>query len=107
MKTLVNSDVSGTQVNVPDIEVFGNKDMFKLLCKVSSKVEGWMKSTKACDVGHGCLVQVTTQQCNSDGSYTLAEALTYVPDVYVLDEVDVSGSVIGRSLRNLRSAHRG
>ena len=82
-KTLHNSDVSGTRQNVKDIEIVGNGDMFKLLCKASSKEEGWMKSTKACEVVGGCIVQVTTQQRNPDGSYAVAEALTYVPGVRI------------------------
>jgi hypothetical protein len=40
-----------------------------------------MKSTKVCNVPYGCIVQVTTQQKNPDGSYAVAEALTYVPSV--------------------------
>jgi hypothetical protein len=83
-KTLHNSDVSGARVNVPDIKVVGNGDMFQLLCKASSQSEGWMKSTKAMFVGHGCVVQVTTQQKNIDGSYSLAEAVTYVPGVMIV-----------------------
>lgn len=85
-KTLHNSDVSGAKTNVPDIIVFGNGDMFQLLCKASSRAEGWMKSTKAMEVSGGCVVQVTTQQQNPDGSYTVAEALTYVPGVRVVDD---------------------
>lgn len=85
-KTLKNSDVSGAKINVPDLEVFGNGDMFKLLCKASSQSEGWMKSTKAMEVVGGCVVQVTTQQRNPDGSYALAEALTYVPGVCVVGD---------------------
>jgi hypothetical protein len=79
-KTLHNSDVSGARVNVPDIKVVGNGDMFQLLCKASSHAEGWMKSTKAMRVPTGMVVQVTTQQRNPDGSYAVAEALTFVPD---------------------------
>lgn len=82
-KTLHNSDVSGARVNVPDIKVVGNGDAFQLLCKASSQAEGWMKSTKAMQVAGGCLVQVSTQQRNPDGSYAVAEALTFVPGVYV------------------------
>lgn len=82
-KTLHNSDVSGARKNVPDIKVVGNGDMFQLLCKASSQAEGWMKSTKAMQVGNGCVVQVTTQQRNADGTYAVAEALTYVPDCYI------------------------
>jgi hypothetical protein len=82
-KTLHNSDISGARTNVPDIKVVGDGDMWQLLCKASSQSEGWMKSTKAIDTPEGCLVQVTTQQRNPDGSYALAEAITYVPGVSV------------------------
>ncbi|WP_123592688.1 hypothetical protein [Phaeobacter inhibens] len=86
MKTLHNSDVSGARQNVKDIKVVGNGDMFKLLRKASSENEGWMKSTKAMEVAGGCVVQVTTQQRNPDGSYAVAEALTYVPGVQIADD---------------------
>lgn len=86
MKTLNNSDVSGARQNVKDIEVVGNGDMFRLLCKASSQNEGWMKSSKAMQVPGGCVVQVTTQQSNPDGSYALAEALTFVPGVVICDD---------------------
>jgi hypothetical protein len=66
--------------------VVGNGDMFRLLCKASSQKEGWMKSTKAMEVPGGCVVQVTTQQKNLDGSYAVAEALTYVPGVKITDD---------------------
>lgn len=83
-KTLHNSDVSGARKNVPDLQVVGNGDSFKLICKASSESEGWMKSTKALEIqGEGCLVQVTTQQRNPDGSYAVAEALAFVPGVYI------------------------
>lgn len=85
-KTLHNSDVSGARENVPDIKVVGNGDMFQLLCKASSKNEGWMKSTKAMEVEGGCVVQVTTQQQNIDCTYSVAEALTYVPGVKIADD---------------------
>lgn len=85
-KTLHNSDISGARQNVKGIAVVGNGDMFRLLCKASSQQEGWMKSTKACQVPGGCIVQVTTQQRNPDGSYAVAEALTFVPNVAVADD---------------------
>ena len=88
MKTLHNSDINGAKKNVKDIQVFGNGDSFQLLCKASSESEGWMKSTKAMNVGNGCIVQVTTQQRNIDGSYSIAEALTYVPGVCICDDVN-------------------
>lgn len=86
-KTLHNSDVSGARKNVPDIQVVGDSDMFQLLCKASSEAEGWMKSTKALQTAAGCLVQVTTQQRNPDGSYAVAEALCWVPGVRIVGDI--------------------
>jgi hypothetical protein len=89
-KTLHNSSASSAHQNVSDLKVVGNGDMFLLICKASSESEGWMKSTKAMRVPGGCVVQVTTQQRNPDGSYAVAEALTYVPGV-ALDEDENGG----------------
>ena len=77
-KSLGNTDVNGAKKNVSDLVTFGNGDLFELICKASSKNEGWMKSTKAMSVGHGCIVQVTTQQGDN-----VAEALTFVPGVRI------------------------
>jgi len=97
-KTLHNSTVSQARVNVKDIKVFGDGDMFRLLCKASSEDEGWMKSTKAMEIpGVGCLVQITTQQKNPDGSYAVAEALSFVPGVRITEDA-VNG---GRELVGL------
>ena len=69
---------------VSDIEVVGNGNMFQLLCKASSKSQGWMKSAKACEIpGVGCVVQVTTQQGDN-----IAEALTFVPDVIIAPDIN-------------------
>ena len=86
MKTLHNSTVSAAHKNVKDIKIVGNGDMFQLLCKASSETEGWMKSTKAMYTGNGCLVQVTTQQRNAGGSYSVAESLSFVPGVCIADD---------------------
>lgn len=87
MKTLHNSDISGAKVNVPDIQFFGNGDMFQLLSKASSINEGWMKFTKAMEIpGVGCLVQVTTQQGDQ-----VAEALCFVPGVKIVEDADKGG----------------
>lgn len=92
-KTLHNSEASGAAKNVKDIVFWGNADMFKLLAKVSSKEECWMKSTKALEIeGVGCVVQITTQQNNQ-----VAEALTFVPGVKI-KEIENEGSVISRKL---------
>ncbi len=90
-KTLCNSDLSGARKNVKDIEIVGNGDSFRLLCKASSKAEGWMKSTKAMEIpGVGCVVQVTTQQGDNP-----AEALVFVPGVEIVGDPDHEG---GRKL---------
>lgn len=72
-----------------DLVVIGNENTWQLLCKTSSEKEGWMKSTKVLEIPErGCLVQVTTQQRNLDGSYTLAEAMEFVPKVAVCADFD-------------------
>ena len=100
-KTLHNTDVSKAQNNVPDLVVFGDGDTFKLICKASSQSEGWMKSTKAMSVPGGCVVQVTTQQRNPDGSYALAEALTFAPGAKIHTELDDKGNVRNRYIAGL------
>lgn len=102
-KTLHNTEASGATKNVPDIVFWGDGDAFKLICKASSESEGWMKSTKAMEAGYGCVVQVTTQQRNADGSYSIAEALTFVPDSRI-EEVESEsevGAVVSRSIVTL------
>lgn len=94
-KTLHNSTVSGARKNVKDIVVFGDGDTFKLICKASSKAEGWMKSTKAMQIdGVGCLVQVTTQQGDN-----VSEALAFVPGVKIVTLLDNKEN--GRELVNM------
>lgn len=82
-KTLDNTNIDEARKNVSDIKTFGDGDAWQLICKASSEREGWMKSTKALQLGNGCLVQVTTQQRNPDGSWSIAEALTFAPDVRI------------------------
>jgi len=93
-KTLNNSDAKGARKQVQDLEIWGNGDAFKLICKASSKSEGWMKSTKAMQIdGIGCIVQVTTQQ---DGN--VAEALCFVPGVKIIDHPLENGKVTERNI---------
>lgn len=55
-----------------------------------------MKSTKAMDCGHGCLIQVTTQQKNLDGSYGVAEALSYLPGVTIVPDANNGRKIVPR-----------
>ena len=82
-KDLNITEVRGAKANISDLQIYGDGDTFRLLCKASSEKQGLMKSTKVCNVAEGCIVQVTTQQRNPDGSYAVAEALTYVPGVMI------------------------
>lgn len=101
-KTLGNTTASQAKDNVKDIEFWGDGDTFKLISKASSKAEGWMKSTKAMQIkGGGCVVQVTTQQKNSDGSYSLAEAITFVPNSEIHEVKNDDGKVIARHIQHL------
>lgn len=83
-KTLNITSIEDAETKVRDIEVIGNGNSFQLLCKASSKSEGWMKSAKAYEIpGVGCLVQVTTQQNDH-----VAEALVFVEGVTIDDDIN-------------------
>ena len=95
MKSLGIENMEQAKTQVSDIKVFGDPGAWVCLCKASSEAQGWMKSTKVLNVPWGCLVQVSTQQRNADGSYAVAEALTYVPGVKLNRETNtlVPGTV--------------
>ena len=97
-KTFTNKNMEEVKQKVPDIVTFGDGDSWLLICKASSNDEGWMKSTKAMQVGNGVLVQVTTQQTNPDGSYAIAEALTYVPYARIELIKGMKDEIIGRRI---------
>ena len=93
-KTFSNASVADVKAKVPDVKIVGNGNLFEVLCKASSESEGWMKSTKAMTVPNGVVIQVSTQQRNPDGSYAVAEALTFVPCACVHPDVN-GGKKIG------------
>lgn len=83
-KTTTVVDSKDLKAKVPDVQLYGNPDAWKLICKASSQSEGWMKSTKAMEIkGAGVLVQVSTQQGN-----WVAEALQYIPGCFIQDNGD-------------------
>ena len=94
LKNTTNED---TKKNIDDAFIFGD-DCWKLITKFSSESRGTMKSTKAMQCGESVVVQVTTQQRNPNGSYSVAEALTTVDRVYISEEKDENGIVISRSI---------
>lgn len=87
MKTLDNTSIADVKTATSDVKVFGNGDAWKLMSKASSQLDGWMKSTKGLEIeGLGCVVQVTTQQRNPDGSWSIAEAATFVPGTKLVED---------------------
>ena len=71
--------------SVPDVQCFGSpRGTWELVCKTASESEGWMKSTRAMQIPQvGCLVNTSTIQRNMNGSYSLSEAVVFVPGVVV------------------------
>lgn len=101
MKTFNNTSAEDVKKAVSDVQFFGDGDTFKLISKASSESQGWMKSSKAMEIeGIGCVVQVTTQQRNIDGTYSIAEAVTFVPGVKIKNiyEDIAETKLIGRKL---------
>lgn len=66
------------------LKIFGKPDRLQLLFKAHTNK--WTKSTKAMDVPGGVVIQVSTERLNPDGSWSVAEALTFVPNADILQE---------------------
>ena len=96
-KSLHNTCANRATKNVKDIVFWGNGDTFKLISKASSESESWMKSTKAMQAGESVVVQVTTQQQNIDGTYSIAEALTTVTNAIIVEHF-TEGVVTSRTI---------
>jgi len=80
--------------SVPNIQFWGDKDIFKLISKIWSEKENWIKATKAMQIDSvGCVVQVTTQQGDK-----VTEAVTFVPGVIIWDVKNSNGVVFQRRL---------
>ena len=100
-KSLHNTCSNGATKNIKDIIFWGNGDTFQLISKASSEAEGWMKSTKAMKCGKDVVIQVTTQQKNPDGSYSVAEALTTAHNKKIVETTDQNGNVVSRTIEEI------
>jgi hypothetical protein len=100
-KSLHNTCSNGATKNVKDIVFWGNGDTFQLISKASSEAEGWMKSIKAMKCGKDVVIQVTTQQKNPDGSYSVAEALTTAHNKKIVETTDKNGNVVSRTIEEI------
>lgn len=69
-----------------DLQKFGNPDQFRLMFKAQTK--DWMKSTKAMNVPGGCLVQMSTDRKQKNGSWVSAETSTFLPNAHVAPDAD-------------------
>ncbi len=94
LKNTTNED---TKKNIDDAFIFGD-DCWKLITKFSSESRGTMKSTKAMQCGESVVVQVTTQKRNTDGSYSIAEALTTVANAYIFEQKE-NDIVVARKIK--------
>lgn len=66
------------------LKLYGNPDRFVLLFK--ARTESWSNSTKAMQLPTGCIVQVTNEQRQADGTWVAAEALAFAPGVSIHEE---------------------
>ena len=48
------------------------------------------------DVGHGCVVQISTKFLTPQGAWNIAEALTFVPDAVIVGEKEGDGHYLAR-----------
>ncbi len=83
-RSLSNHDMTTATASTADIVTAGDPGAWVVVCKASSKAQGWMKSTKRLKVPGGWLYQVTTEHRAggvASGYVTAcAEALAFVPD---------------------------
>ena len=68
------------------VKTVGNPDLFRLVCKVAGA--NFVKSTKAMAVPGGCLVQVSTRETRENGAVAVAEAISFIPGVRLVDNAD-------------------
>ena len=62
--------------------VVGNPDAWKILCKVSSEEQGWMKSTKVMAVGNKGVMMLVTTEHKSNGVITCcSETLQFMAGI--------------------------
>ena len=105
-KALDVTSMEDIKERVTDVEVFGDPGDWELICKASSKAQGWMRSTKAMEIKSGgplgtvfgCLVQVSTHQEQTTGSANIAEAVIWVPGVMITREGTSDGEIVSRKL---------
>ena len=85
MKKMSNTNTTETAKGTSDLKLKGDPDLWVLICKASSEKEGWMKSTKAMELGGGVVLQVTSEHRQPNGGIHSSEALEYLPGCKIED----------------------
>lgn len=96
-----NTSTADAEKSHKDLKIYGNPDQLKLLFKASTST--WSNSTKALETHNGCLIQVTNEQKQVDGSWIAAEALTFIPNVVVKDLPDGKGRYLAPRYEDQRN----
>lgn len=77
----------------PTAKVFGDPDMWELICKFTDKTRRFSKSTKALEIaGVGVTLSVSTTMNGH-----VAEALQFIPNVKI-ERKTVGGKVVSRTI---------
>jgi hypothetical protein len=87
IKPIVEEEPKQKEPTNQDV-IIGDPDMFEVLHSVISPDDKLLRITSAMQVRGGCVLSMTTRQGNPDDSYALAESLTFVPNVWITDDVN-------------------
>lgn len=99
-KSEFNISTEDAQISNKDLKLYGNPDNLKLLFKASTNT--WSNSTKALETHNGCLIQVTNEQKQANGSWIAAEALTFIPDVVIKDMPNGNGRYLAPRTKEIK-----
>lgn len=88
-KTLDVQNMDDLKAKVSDVQVMGDPGAWRLLCKASSKSQGWMRSTKVMVVPGGVVLQVSSLL-----GANVAEAVTFIPGATIATGDDGSTRLV-------------
>ena len=79
-------------------EALAGEKGFGIDFEITNEIALQIKELVKLGVEIGVVVQVTTQQKNKDGSYSVAEAITYIPNVKIHEEFK-DGNIVSRKIK--------
>jgi hypothetical protein len=84
-RTLTSTTVEEAEAS--GVVLTGAADKWLCIAKAVNEAEGWMRSTKAMQIGAaGCLVQTSYVWTNPDGTKGCFEAVCFAPSVNLIEE---------------------